>query len=127
MAAFPNLVATRGLLELYHVHQPDETRERSVSTGNTPHLGFQHPGFTVPDVQAAVERLREAGVTIRKEIGECSRESIPLSEWEAERGIGRGEIHANYAGFFEQFAMEEPMSETPREINAGLTGGWIFH
>ncbi|KAJ5173452.1 hypothetical protein N7492_006045 [Penicillium capsulatum] len=112
-ANFPNLMATQGLLELYHVHQPDETQSRTVSTGNTPpHLGFQHLGFTVPDVRAAVERLREAGVTIRKETGECSRESIPLSDWEAEQGMGRGEIHANYARIFEHFAMiEDPVSE----------------
>lgn len=115
MAEFPNLVAARGQLELYHVHQSDETHQRTVSTGNkTAHLGFQHLGFTVPDVRAAVERLREAGVAIQKKIGECSRESIPLSEWEAERGMGRGDIHANYAWCFEHFAIvEDPVSERP--------------
>jgi lactoylglutathione lyase len=83
-----------------------------VSTGNIPpHLGFAHLGFTVPDVRAAVERLKGAGVTILKDLGVCERESIPLSEWEAEKGIGKGEIHENYAWFFEKFAMvADPVS-----------------
>ncbi|KAJ5460396.1 uncharacterized protein N7458_001948 [Penicillium daleae] len=97
----PVMTRTSGLLELYHVHGTED-----VSTGNVPpHLGFAHLGFTVPDVRAAVERLKGAGVTILKDLGVCERESIPLSEWEAEKGIGKGEIHENYAWFFEKFAM----------------------
>ncbi|KAJ5125612.1 hypothetical protein N7526_007789 [Penicillium atrosanguineum] len=95
------MTRTSGLLELYHVHGSDE-----VTTGNVPpNLGFAHLGFTVPDVRVAVERLRENGVRILKDLGVCTRESVPLSEWEEERGIGRGEIHENYAWFFEHFAM----------------------
>ncbi|KAJ5316609.1 hypothetical protein PENANT_c019G01156 [Penicillium antarcticum] len=110
----PNMTTTSGLLELYHVHRSENQNQSSgadgddvgVSTGNTPpHLGFAHLGFTVPDVSAAVARLREGGVTILKDVGVSSRETVPLSEWEAERGIGRGEIHENYAWFFEKFAM----------------------
>ncbi|KAJ5776636.1 uncharacterized protein N7511_001647 [Penicillium nucicola] len=112
-AEIPNMTATSGLLELYHVHGTEKENIGAassggggVSTGNTPpHLGFAHLGFTVPDVPAAVARLREAGVTILKDVGVSSRETVPLSEWEAERGIGRGEIHENYAWFFEKFAM----------------------
>ncbi|KAJ5292726.1 uncharacterized protein N7443_008679 [Penicillium atrosanguineum] len=97
----PVMTRTSGLLELYHVHGSDE-----VTTGNVPpNLGFAHLGFTVPDVRVAVERLRENGVRILKDLGVCTRESVPLSEWEEERGIGRGEIHENYAWFFEHFAM----------------------
>ncbi|KOS43651.1 hypothetical protein ACN38_g5418 [Penicillium nordicum] len=83
-----------------------------VSTGNVPpHLGFAHLGFTVPDVLAAVQRLREGGVRILKDVGVCSRETVPLSEWEEERGIGCGEIHGNYAWLFEKFAMvSDPVS-----------------
>lgn len=87
-------------------------RAGGISTGNVPpHLGFAHLGFTVPDVPAAVQRLRDGGVRILKDVGVSSREAVPLSEWEEERGIARGEIHANYAWFFEKFAMvADPVS-----------------
>jgi lactoylglutathione lyase len=107
----PIMTRTSGLLELYHVHGSENVDE-TVSTGNVPpHLGFAHLGFTVPDVSAAVERLRGAGVRVLKDVGACTRESVPLSEWEEERGVGRGEIHENYAWFFEKFAMvADPVS-----------------
>ncbi|CAI7634057.1 unnamed protein product [Penicillium discolor] len=106
----PVMTKTSGLLELYHVHGTENAGADGggggVSTGNVPpHLGFAHLGFTVPDVSAAVQRLREGGVRILKDVGVCSRETVPLSGWEEERGIGCGEIHANYAWFFEKFAM----------------------
>ncbi|KAJ5759603.1 Lactoylglutathione lyase (Glo1) [Penicillium odoratum] len=110
----PILTTTNGLLELIHVHgtENNSSIEGVISNGNVPpHLGFAHLGFTVPDVRAAVERLRGGGVEILKDIGVCTRESVPLSEWEAEREVGRGEIHGNYAWFFEQFAMvADPVS-----------------
>ncbi|KAJ5582980.1 hypothetical protein N7535_001600 [Penicillium sp. DV-2018c] len=82
----PSMTRTSGLLELYHVHGSESVEESVVSTGNVPpNLGFAHLGFTVPDVG-------DAGV-------------VPLSEWEEERGVGVGEIHGNYAWFFEKFAM----------------------
>ncbi|KAJ5287287.1 hypothetical protein N7478_002973 [Penicillium angulare] len=122
-AAIPVLMKCSGLLELYHVHGSEKgvvgtdvgTRSETnagteegmgVSNGNVPpNLGFAHLGFTVPDVKEAVERLKQDGVRILKDVGICSREDVPLSEWEAERGVGRGEIHGNYAWFVEQFAM----------------------
>ncbi|KAJ5225943.1 hypothetical protein N7468_007168 [Penicillium chermesinum] len=106
---------TNGLLELFHIHGTEKegaSREGGTSTGNVPpNLGFAHLGFSVPDVQAAVERLRDAGVEILKDVGVCSRETVPLSEWEAGRGVGVGEIHEKYAWFFEKFAMvADPVS-----------------
>ncbi|KAJ5221518.1 uncharacterized protein N7469_010405 [Penicillium citrinum] len=103
----PTMTRTSGLLELYHVHGTEsQIQSASVSTGNVPpNLGFAHLGFTVPDVSVAVERLKGAGVRILKDVGVCEREDVPLSEWEAERGIGVGQIHPNYAWFFERFAM----------------------
>ncbi|KAF9248094.1 hypothetical protein DTO027I6_6328 [Penicillium roqueforti] len=107
----PVLTKTCGLLELFHMHGTEKVdggadRAGAISTGNVPpHLGFAHLGFTVPDVSAAVRRLRDGGVRILKDVGVSSREAVPLSEWEEERGIARGEIHANYAWFFEKFAM----------------------
>ena len=111
-AEIPNMTTTAGLLELYHVHGSGDGEGNGISTGNTPpHLGFAHLGFTVPDIPAAVARLREAGVTILKDVGVSSRETVPLSEWEKVRGVGCGEIHENYAWFFEKFAMvADPVS-----------------
>ncbi|KAL4747626.1 hypothetical protein BDW72DRAFT_196567 [Aspergillus terricola var. indicus] len=102
------LTSTLGLLELYHVHgseKPITEGGCEISTGNEPpNLGFGHLGFTVPDVPKALERLRGAGVRVIKELGVSTRESIPLSKWEEERGIGVGEIHPNYKAVFDQIA-----------------------
>lgn len=124
----PVMTRTSGLLELYHVHG-SESGDGSASTGNVPpNLGFAHLGFTVPDVGVALDRLKEAGVTVLKDVGVCTRESVPLSEWEEERGVGRGQIHANYAWFFEKFAMvADPVSlENPEENLADFISGWVL-
>ncbi|KAL5364527.1 putative lactoylglutathione lyase [Aspergillus floccosus] len=102
------LTQTLGLLELYHIHgseKPVADGGIELDTGNTPpHLGFGHLGFTVPDVPAALERLRAGGVPVLKDLGDSSRESVPLSSWEEERGVGVGAIHPNYKRFFDQIA-----------------------
>ena len=128
----PVMTRTSGLLELYHMHGTENVADGggAISTGNVPpHLGFAHLGFTVPDVPAAVQRLRDGGVRILKDVGVSSREAVPLSEWEEERGIARGEIHANYAWFFEKFAMVAdpvsfyaPMSRSVVLMRAGRMG-----
>jgi lactoylglutathione lyase len=100
-----NLQHTLGLLELYHVHGSEKQPEGYYSTGNTPpSLGFGHLGFTVPDVPAALRRLSKAGVKVLKPLKVATRQSIPLSEWEEENGVGVGEIHENYAQIFGQIA-----------------------
>ena len=110
----PVLMQRGGLLELVHVHgtENEGEGEGGIANGNVPpHLGFAHLGFSVPDVRDAVGRLREDGVRVLKEVGVCSRETVPLSEWEEGRGVGVGEIHGNYAWFFEKFAMvADPVS-----------------
>jgi lactoylglutathione lyase len=113
-----NLQHTLGLLELYHVHGSEEQEPGYQSTGNEPgHLGFGHLGFTVPDVPKALERLREAGVEVVKDLGVCTRQSIPISDWENERAVGieikgtESEIHPSYAKVFEKIAfVKDPVS-----------------
>ena len=92
-----------------------------MSTGNqVPNLGFGHLGFTVPDVPAAVERLRSEGVRIVKELGSVGRETVPLSQFEAERGVGVGEICEEYARFWRQIAcVADPVS-----LSAWTVGLW---
>lgn len=113
-----NLAQTLGLLELCHVHGSESAPDCQISTGNVPpHLGFSHIGFTVPDVPAAVARLRAEGVSIFKDLGDSSRESVPLSQWEADRGVGLGEIHPNYKRFFDQIAyVLDPVGSSSHDI-----------
>jgi len=107
------LAHTLGLLELYHVHGSELQPEGFYSTGNTPpNLGFGHLGFTVPDVPAFLAYLRAAGVPVVKDLNVSDRSSIPLSEWEAEKGVGTGEIHGNYKAIFDQIAfVRDPVSK----------------
>ncbi|KAE8150061.1 putative lactoylglutathione lyase [Aspergillus avenaceus] len=104
----PTLSQTPGLLELFHIHgteKPVAEGGYEMSTGNCPpNLGFGHLGFSVPDVNETLERLRGEGVPVLKELGDAGRESVPLSAWEEGKGVGVGSIHANYGGFFEQIA-----------------------
>ncbi|KAJ6262906.1 Lactoylglutathione lyase [Drechslerella dactyloides] len=100
-----NLVHTLGLLELYHLHGSEKQPAGYYTTGNdAPNLGFGQVGFTVPDVPAALSRLKAAGVTVLKDLGVATRESIPLSKWEEDKGVGVGEIHPEYARILNQIA-----------------------
>jgi lactoylglutathione lyase len=88
------LPLTPGVLELKHVHGGEKANDGHYSNGNVaPNLGFGHLGFTVPDVTEALERLEAAGVKVCKPLEEANRASTPLSDWEAEQGIGVGESH----------------------------------
>lgn len=124
---FHTLTQTPGLLELYHVHGSEKSVEDGgveISNGNTPpHLGFGHLGVTVPDVAGAVERLRSHGVRVVKEVGGSERADVPLSEWEESRGVGVGEMHANYKAFFDRFAfVADPVS-----FSFGLSWGFFYY
>jgi lactoylglutathione lyase len=113
---FANLAHTLGLLELYHMHGTEsDPNFPGYSTGNTPpNLGFFHFGFTVPNVPQTLERLRKEGVEVVKDLGISTRRSIPISEWEDEKGYAKGpHIHDNYKRIFEQIAfVKDPVSST---------------
>ncbi|EQB56240.1 lactoylglutathione lyase [Colletotrichum gloeosporioides Cg-14] len=96
---------TLGLFELYHVHDSENESEGYYSNGNQPpNLGLGHLGFSVPDVPLALERLKANGVEVVKDLGSATREDVPLSSWEAERGIGLGDLTSAYKNVFEQIA-----------------------
>jgi len=113
-----NLQSTLGLLELYHVHGSEKQEDGYYQTGNAPpNLGFGHLGFTVPSVPKALERMRENGVEILKDLGVASLRSIPITEWENDRGVGleakgtETEIHPEYRKVFEKIAfVKDPVS-----------------
>lgn len=129
---FAKLVHTLGLLELYHVHGTEHEPEGYYSTGNQPpNLGLGHLGFSVPDVAKTLEYLKANGVEVEKDLGVATRLSIPLSEWEAQRGIGLGDIHPAYQRIFNQIAfVKDPVSKfsnlttKPRKLNCL---GWLYH
>ncbi|PYI08447.1 putative lactoylglutathione lyase [Aspergillus sclerotiicarbonarius CBS 121057] len=107
-AHIPTLTQTPGLLEFYHVHGTENLSPGfRISTGNEPpNLGFGHLGFTVPDVRAAVERLRGEGVRVFKELGEVGRWSVPLSNWEVDEwGVGGGEVHERFGKLWGRIAV----------------------
>jgi lactoylglutathione lyase len=91
---------TPGLLELTHIHGSEKMPEGYYTNGNVPPaLGFGHLGFTVPDVAAAQKRLEEHGVQIFKPLGLTDRATIPITDWETERGVGVGTedgLHPNF-------------------------------
>ncbi|CAG9978673.1 unnamed protein product [Clonostachys byssicola] len=119
----PRLAHTLGLLELYHVHGT-ENSPGEISTGNhPPNLGFGHLGFSVPDVSSALEHLASHSVEVLKPLGAASRSDVPLSQWEADRGLGVGELHPTYQAVFKQIAfVKDPdgyiVELVPQEMNA---------
>jgi len=64
-----------------------------------------------------LERMRENGVEILKDLGVASLRSIPITEWENDRGVGleakgtETEIHPEYRKVFEKIAfVKDPVS-----------------
>ncbi|KAF9694975.1 hypothetical protein EKO04_007037 [Ascochyta lentis] len=105
------LTNTLGLLEFcyYHVNSTSTDEEKGgvkITTGvDPPHLGFNHLGFTVPNVGAAVERLRQNGVQVVKGVGEGPNESVPITRWEREMGVAsQVELSKGFEGLFKQLA-----------------------
>ncbi|KEZ45047.1 Lactoylglutathione lyase [Scedosporium apiospermum] len=103
------LSRTLGLLELCHYHGSENQPTSYISNGNTPpHLGFNHLGFTVPNVKSAVDRLREQGVKIVKDIGEGPVEGIPTTTWEkATHGIATDPLDPTFERILQQIAFVE--------------------
>ncbi|KAK2613169.1 hypothetical protein N8I77_000096 [Diaporthe amygdali] len=121
------LTRYKGLLELKHIHgseKPVEEGGVEISNGNTPpNMGFGHLGFTVPDVRRTVDRLRAAGVRVLKEMDFNGRASIPLTEWERQRGVGVEDMVETYKNTIKQVAMvADPVSSSMYIVNKiGLT------
>ncbi|OQV03396.1 hypothetical protein CLAIMM_08445 [Cladophialophora immunda] len=102
------LTQTLGLLELCHYHGSEKEPHGYISSGNVaPHLGFNHLGFTVPNVPEAVERLRRAGVKIFKDYGQGPVEGIPTTKWERERGIATDSLGEGFLNVVRQVAFVE--------------------
>lgn len=110
---------TEGLIELVHIKGSENQPEGYYKNGNEPpHLGYGHLGFTVPDVHAAVKRLKENGVEVVKDLGaESTLDSINITPWENERGVGvevKGtdtELHPTFKDVLKKIAfVKDPVS-----------------
>lgn len=95
---------TLGLLELAHFHRSyDEHEHPAQSPGPNqirPVVGFGHIGFTVPDVEATLERLRLEGVEVLKGVAPKKRGSLAKDldgTWEKnELGLSRDDLPPNF-------------------------------
>ncbi|CAI0642319.1 unnamed protein product [Colletotrichum noveboracense] len=120
-ANFAVFTRTTGFLELKHMHGAEKPLEEGgirFSNGNAPpHLGFGHLGFTVPDVPSILARLKAAGAPVVKDLGFNGRASIPLTEWERERGVGAEEMVESYKKTIKQVAMvEDPVNRLRHKV-----------
>jgi len=90
-----NLGTSKGLLELYHVpHGPKSYRNGNENGGE----GFGHIGFTVPDVEAALQRVKDFGFEVIKPLGEAKTEQYGVG------GVEDGVVDEGYNHVFRQLA-----------------------
>lgn len=107
------LTQTLGLLELCHYHGSENEAHGFICSGHVaPHLGFNHLGFTVPNIPEAVQRLRAAGVKVVKDYGQGPVESIPTTTWEQEeKQIAMDPLADGFLNVVRQVAfVEDPVS-----------------
>ena len=91
--------SSKGLLELYHVPKDVQEGKEYRSGNEEGGMGFGHLGFVVPDVKAAVERCRERGYEILKDVGEAR-----VGQMGVNGGIGEEEVVEGYKFVFRQLA-----------------------
>ena len=109
----PILTSTLGLLEFCHYHTAEGKEQIKITTGSQgKELGFNHLGFTVPDVSAAVDRLRKEGVEVVKDVGEGPNEVVPITRWEREEEIASTtELSVGFGKLFKQLGfVRDPVS-----------------
>lgn len=83
-----DLGTAQGLLELYYMPSKEGDERPKYRNGNEQDglgMGFGHLGFTVPDVEGALERAREMGIKILKPLGDDRAETMGVE------GLGKGE------------------------------------
>lgn len=116
------LTRTLGLLELVHFRSREEDEGGEMGMGQVGitsgseggRLGFNHLGFTVPDVRKTVERLRESDVAIVKDVGEGPNEVVPITRWERENGASGRELSEGFGKLFRQLGfVRDPVSAIP--------------
>ncbi|KAF2449066.1 Glyoxalase/Bleomycin resistance protein/Dihydroxybiphenyl dioxygenase [Karstenula rhodostoma CBS 690.94] len=98
------LGTSKGLLELYHI---PADKDLEYTSGNAygragAGVGFGHVGFTVPDVQEALERVKEFGFEVIKPLGEDGEGGMGLPERVVKGEMGS--VSEGYKHVFRQLA-----------------------
>jgi lactoylglutathione lyase len=113
------LTQTLGLLEIVHFRTIEEDESGKEGSGQVDitsgseggNLGFNHLGFTVPDVGKTVERLRKEGVQVVKDAGEGPNEVVPITNWETMHGASDRELSEGFGKLFRQLGfVRDPVS-----------------
>jgi len=113
------LTQTLGLLELVHFRTKEEDESGKEGSGQidvtsgseSGNLGFNHLGFTVPDVGKTVERLRKEGVEVVKDTGEGPNDVVPITRWERMHGASDRELSEGFGKLFKQLGfVKDPVS-----------------
>ena len=99
MATF---TTSKGLLELYHIPADSSTRYSDGNDYTAGGVGFGHVGFTVPNVVAALARVKEFGYEVVKPLDEAKNEQMGMPP---EAVAGKfGEIDEGYKFLLKQLA-----------------------
>jgi lactoylglutathione lyase len=88
------LGTSKGLLELYHIPADASTSYTSGNDYPSPGIGFGHVGFTVPDVAAALDRVRSFGYEIIKPLDEAKEDQM---------GVPDAVVHGKYGAVDEGY------------------------
>lgn len=119
-----NLGTATGLLELYHIPDQGPYKNGNENGGE----GFGHIGFTVPDVEKALERATKFGYKIIKPLGEAKAEQFGVPSFVKDENVVEG-----YKFVFRQlaFIVDPDVSKIQRhpsvildriDVLAGLLG-----
>lgn len=69
-----------GLIELTHNHGTEDDPNYKITNGNTdPHKGFGHVAISVDNIQAACQRLEDAGYKFQKKLSDGRMRSIAFA------------------------------------------------
>lgn len=97
-SSLATLGTSKGLIELYHLPGgPDRYRNGNEEGGMQG--GFGHIGFTVPDVEKALERVKSFGYEVIKPLGESKPEQYGVPDF-----LPLDKVDQGYQHVFKQLA-----------------------
>lgn len=82
-----NMGTASGLIELYHIPGHLNKYKNGNENGGE---GFGHVGFTVPDVEVALERAKEFGYTVIKPLGDDKASRMGVPEFVKDEDVAEG-------------------------------------
>jgi len=85
-----NMGTASGLLELYHIPGHSGKYKNGNENGGE---GFGHVGFTVPDVDATLQRVKDFGYEVIKPLGESKTEQFGVPDFVKGEDVDEGYKH----------------------------------